>query len=284
VPATADQKRYASQRLKQANVGAAVIEQMQNAWRSIRVAPTNPASAGAPPVADPEAPPPEPRIDEWLADFSEGDDVGIELARCAIDEMFDQTPPPDALAWWVAITVDALPPPRRRTDIDWALVRFAVTSRRHGERASMVPASLLQRWLDTPQLLNPVGTQIALDLLSRQQPRLVAQRYLHRAVTASCERHAKMLVAGTWRALAVAEPSAVLGVASRWIAFGFGQSAFLEMLLDELFERVGAQPTLIDALANALKPAPDTPPDAIEIARKLLDELRSPPPEEDQQP
>jgi hypothetical protein len=43
---------------------------------------------------------PKPRVDEWLAAFSEGDDVGIELARAAIDEMFDGMHPPVALAWW----------------------------------------------------------------------------------------------------------------------------------------------------------------------------------------
>lgn len=282
VPATADQKRYASERLQQANVGATVIEQLQNAWRAIRVAPPDSVSVGAPTISDPEPPPPEPRIDEWLAAFSEGDDVGVELARVAIDGMFEQTPPPVALAWWLAITVDALPPRRRRTDIDWALVQFAVTLRRFGERVSMVPPSLLQRWIDTPQLLNPRGTQIALDLLGRQQPALVLQHCLHRAVAASSERHAEMLMGGMWRELAAAQPSQVLGIASRWIAFGFGQSAFLEMLLDHLIERVSAEPTLIDALANALQSTPDMPDDAIDIARKLLDELRTPPPENQQ--
>ena len=283
LPAHADQKRYASQRLQQANVAATVVEQLQTAWRAIRVAPPDPASAGAPPIADPEPPPPEPRIDELLVAFSEGDDVGVELARVAIDEMFEQTPPPVALPCWLAITVDALPPRRRRTDIEWALGQVSATLRRPGERVSMVPPSVLQRWLDTPQLLNPRGTQIALDLLGRQQPGLVLQHYLHRAVAASSERHAEMLMGGMWRELAAAEPSAVLAVASRWIAFGFGQSAFLEMLLDVVIERVSAQPTLIDELANALEPTPDTPADAIDIARKLLDELRSPSPE-DQQP
>jgi hypothetical protein len=81
-----------------------------------------------------------------------------------------------------------------------------------------------------------------------------------------------------WRALTVADPSAVLWVASRWIEAGFGESALLKLLIDLLIERTREQPTLIDELASALTPA-----EVIEIARKLLKALRDPP-REDQQP
>jgi hypothetical protein len=240
VSATADQKRYTGKRLQESGVDAAVIEQLQTAWRAIRVAPApDSATIGLPSVVDPEPPQPEPRVDEWLAAFSEGDDVGIELARAALDEMFAERYPPVALTWWAAVTVDALPPWRRRRDIDWALVQFGTTLRKHGEQMSMVPPSLLRRWLDTPQLLDPNGTRIALDLLSRQQPGLVVQRFLHRAVAATGERHPEILMGGMWRALAAAEPGAILRVASRWIAFGFGRSEFLDLLLEVLIERAG---------------------------------------------
>jgi hypothetical protein len=79
-----------------------------------------------------------------------------------------------------------------------------------------------------------------------------------------------------WRALAAAEPSAVLHGASRWIAFGFGQSAFRDLLLEVLIERARDEPALIDTLANAL--TPDMPVDVINIARELLNELRNTPP------
>jgi hypothetical protein len=275
VPATEDQKRYAGQSLQEAGVGAAVIEQLQGAWRAVRVAPASDPYATEPPaVADPEPPPPEPRVDEELAEFAEGDANGIEVARVYIDRMFEDRPLPAALAWWVAVTVDALPPRRRRTDIDWALVQIATALRRHGEQMMVVPPSLLQRWLDTPQLLSAIGTKIALDLLSRQQPGVVVQRYLHRAVAASSERHAEILMDGLWGALASTEPAAVLAVASRWLAFGFGQSGFLELLIDLLIERTRAQPALIEVLAGTLVPTPGTPANVIHVARELIDELR----------
>ncbi len=84
VPATADQKRYAGEVLQGAGVGAAVVEQLHTAWRAITVAPApDPATILPPPVVDHEPPPPEPRVDEWLAAFSEGDDADAELARAA---------------------------------------------------------------------------------------------------------------------------------------------------------------------------------------------------------
>jgi len=284
VSATADQKRYSGQRLQEAGVSAAMAEQLKTAWCSIRVTPAaDPVTLGPPP-ADPEPPPPEPRVDEWLAAFSEGDHDMIELARAAIDELFEEMHPPAALAWWVAVTADALPLWRRRRDIHWALLRLATTVRRHGETTSVVPPSVLRRWLDTPQLLDPSGSQIALDLLARQQPGVVVQRYLHRAVAASSGPAADILMEGMWRALAAAEPSAVLQVASRWIAFDFGESAFLKLLLNVLIERVHAQPALADALASELTPAGGMPADVIDAARELLDNLRGPPPEDILQP
>ncbi len=196
--------------------------------------------------------------------------------------MFKENPPV-ALAWWLTVTVDALPPGRRRMDIAWALVQVATALRCHGDRMSMVPPSLLLRWLDTPQLLDPMGSQLALDLLGRQQPGVVLRLYLHRAVAASCVHHPEMAMGQMWRALAEAEPSAVLLVTSRWIAFGFGKTAFLELLVDLLSERARAQPALIEALGSGLAPTLNTPADVIDVARKLLDILGDPPPE-DRQP
>ena len=278
VPATADQKRYACEAMQSAGISAFANEQLQTAWRAIRVAPAPDPAAGEPAtVADPRPPPPEPRVDEWLAAFSEGDQDGIEIARAGIDQMFEH--PPVALIWWVAVTVDALPPWRRRSDIDWALIQLSRAVREPGSSMrSMVPPSLLRRWLDTPQLLNPTGLKIALDLLSRQQPGVVVRRYLHRAVAASSEPYPEITMGEMWRALTVADPSAVLWVASRWIEAGFGESALLKLLIDLLIERTREQPTLIDELASALTPA-----EVIEIARKLLKALRDPP-REDQQP
>jgi hypothetical protein len=275
VAATEDQKRYAGQRLKQAGVGATLIEQLHTAWGAIRVAPaSHPDGAEPPPIVEPEPPSPEARVDGWLAEFSEGDDHGVELARAAIDGIFEELHPPAALAWWVAVTVDALPPRRRRTDINWALVQTATALRRHGESMTVVPPSLLRRWLDTPQFLDATGTAIALDLLSREQPGLVAQRYLHRAVAASDTPHAGILMGGLWRALAMAEPATVLEVASRWLTFGFGRSDFLVLLLDLLIDRARGQPGLLDALGGTLAPKPGMPAEVLDIARAVLDESR----------
>ena len=282
VPATEDQKSYVSPRLQEAGVGAAVIERVKEAWRAIRVAPAL-ATAEPPTIADPEPPPPDARVDEPLAMFAEGNANDIELARVYLDQMFDDFRLPAALAWWVAVTVDSLPPHRRRSDIDWALVQIGTALRRHGDSMVMVPPSLLQRWLDTPQLLNEIGTNVALDLLARQQPSVVVQRYLHRAVAASGERHAEIFMGGFWRALAATEPAAVLAVVSRWVAFGFGQSDFTELLIKVLRERTRAQPVLVEELASTLTPAADMPTNVIDVARELLDQLR-PQSQEDQQP
>ena len=212
-----------------------VIEQLQNAWRAICVAPalnhTEPSA-----IADPEPPAPDARVDQFLAVLSEGDEQSVELAQISIEQILEHTPS-RALTWWLAVTVDALPPWRRRRDIDWALVQIVTALRRHGEATIAVPPSVLQRWLDTPQLLNSIGTKIALDLLSRQQPEVVVQRYLHRAVAASSEGHAEILMGGLWRALVASEPAALLAVASRWVSFDFGKNSLLELLIDLLIER-----------------------------------------------
>jgi hypothetical protein len=275
VVATADQKRYAGQRLQQAGVGATLSEQLQGAWRAIRVAPASePDSAKLPTITDPNPPSPEARIDELLFAFSEGDEYCVELARAAIDGIFEEMHRPAALAWWVAVTVDGLPPRRRREDIGWALVKTSTALRLHGESVTVVPPSLLQRWLDSPQLLDAAGTAIALDLLSRQHPGVVVHRYLHRAVASSDQRHAGILMGGLWRSLAMAEPAAVLAVASRWLAFGFGRSDFFVMLVDLLAERVRAQPGLVDARGGTLTSMPAMPAEALDVARAIIDELR----------
>lgn len=275
VPAAEDHKSYVGQRLQEAGAGAAEIEQLQRAWRAIRVAPLPASEAAAEPLggADPEPPLPEPRVDEWLVKFSEGDEQEIEFARAFIDDMFEHARLP-ALAWSVAVSVDSLPPARRRTEIGWALARIGAALRRGREQGAVVPASLLQRWLDTPQLLTAMETRIALDLLSRQQPGVVVRRYLHRAVAASDERHAEILVRGLWRALAATEPAAVLAVASRWVAGGFGTGDFLELLIDVLIECVRAQPALIATLEGALVPKAGLSAEVIDVARELVDQLR----------
>lgn len=172
------------------------------------------------------------------------------------------------------MTVDSLTPWRRRGEIDWALVQIATALRRHGEDIAVVPPSLLQRWLDTPQLLNSRGTKIALDLLSRQRPDMAARRYLHRAVAASSEGHAETLMGGLWRALVATEPAAVLAVASRWVAFGFRQNPLLELMLELLGEHARAEPALIDELDASLASTPDMSEHAIDVARNALNSLR----------
>jgi hypothetical protein len=86
-----------------------------------------------------------------------------------------------------------------------------------------------------------------------------------------------------WRALAATEPAAVLAVASRWLAFGFGVNDFLVLLIELLIERTRAQPELIEVLAGTLAPTPDTPANVIHVAHEVLDELRHQP-REDRQP
>lgn len=273
MPASADEKHYAGQRLQEVGANATAIERIQRAWRAIRVAP-RPADGPAM-VEDPEPPMPDPRVDEWLIEFSDGDEARIELARAALDTMFEDTRLPDALPWWIVVTVDAVPLQRRRMEVRWVLLRFAALLGR-GRRMPTVPPSVLIRWLDAPQLLNERDTQTVLLLLSRQQPAIVVRHCLYRAVTAVGATDPGAAAVETWRALAAAEPSAVLLAASRWIAFGCGKSAVLDLLIEVLNERMRAQPTRIDALTSALEPDADTPVAVIEVARKILEELRKP--------
>lgn len=272
LPASADEKNYASQCLNEAGVSAEVIEQLQTAWRAIRVAPA-PADIEPLAIADPEPPAPDARADEWLAVFAEGNENSVEVARVSIDQMFEKTPS-KALPWWLVVTVDALPPWRRRRDIDWTLVQVVTARSRHGESTAVVPPSVMARWLDTPQLLNSRGTRIALDLLSRSQPGVIAQRYLHRAVAASSENHSEILVGDLWSALAASEPAAVLAIASRWIAFGFGQNAFIELLVDQLIKRARIDATLSEKSGQSLTSIPDMTETSIDVARNLLNLMR----------
>jgi hypothetical protein len=227
-------------------------------------------------IADPEPPAPDARADEWLTVFAEGDETNIEMARVAIDQMFEDTAS-KAISWWVAVTVDALPSWRRRREVDWALVRIATALRRHGDAAVVVPPSLIGRWLDTPQLLNSRGTKIALDLLSRSRPRVIVQRYLHRAVAASIEGHSEILMGGLWRALAASEPAVLLAVASRWVASGFGQNSFLELLMDQLVNRARMEPEMVDTLDKSLTSMPDMSAHSLDVARDMLKFMREAP-------
>ena len=272
LPASADQKNYAGQRLNEAGLSPDVIEQLQTAWRASRVAPV-PVQVESTEIVDPDPPLPDARADQWLAMFAEGDETSVEMARVAIDQMFEDKPS-KALPWWVALTVDALPPWRRRDDIDWTLVQTATALRRHGAESVAVPPSVLQRWLDTPQLLNSRGTKIALDLLSRRQPDVIVQRYLHRAVAASSESHSEILMGGLWSKLAAHEPAALLAIASRWVTAGFGQNSFLELLLDQLINRARTDDTLIDTLDQSLISMPDMSAHAIDVARNALQVMR----------
>ena len=269
LPASPDEKNYAGRDLNEAGVSSEVI---QSAWRAIRVAPA-PAEVEQRAIADPEPPAPDARADQLLAVFAEGDENSVELVRISIEQMFEDAGS-KALSWWLAATADALPTWRRRHDIDWTLVQIATALRRHGDAAVVAPASVMARWLDTPQLLNSRGTKIALDLLSRSQPRVIVQRYLHRAVAASSEGHAEILMGGLWEALAVNEPAVVLAVASRWVAFGFGQNSFLELLVDQLINRARVDPSLIDTLDKSLMSMPDMSEHTVEVARDLLNLMR----------
>jgi hypothetical protein len=266
VPVIADQKKYAGDVLQQSGVGDEVIEQLQTAYRAIRVAPVV-EHAESLTVVDPEAPSPDHRVDEWLALFAADDEHVIEFARAGLDQIFEASP---RLAWWVAVTVDALPEWRRRQDINWALIQTSVW---RDEATLSVPPSVLQRWLDTPQLLNSNGTIIALDLLGRQQPHAIAQQYLHRAVAASIGGPAEIMMGGLWRALVATAPATVLAVLSRWVAFGFGQNDFVVFLVGLLTRRVKEEPALLDTLAESLVAGPEMPDNVIDVARNVLKAL-----------
>ena len=268
VSAKPDYKKYAAQHLKEAGVSEEVNEELQTVHRAIRVAPLHDQVERLT-IVDPEPPEPDPRVDESLATLAENDEYSTDVARIGIEQMFEAKPRPTSLTWWVAITVDALPPWRRREDIDWALTVMSVW---RDDKTMIVPPSVLQRWLDTPQLLSSDGTRIALILLSQREPRVIVQQYLHRAVAASV--NAAILMRGLWSELVATEPDAVLAVLSRWLAFGFGQNDFLLLLVELLTQRLQEQPELFDKLDQSLVVTNDMPEHAVDVARNVLKVLR----------
>ena len=82
-----------------------------------------------------------------------------------------------------------------------------------------------------------------------------------------------------WQELAAAEPLEILLVASRWITIDFGRCAFLDLLLQAFIEHVRGKSKLIEAIDERLLPTPNVSAGAIDIARKLLVELRNLPTE-----
>jgi hypothetical protein len=94
VNVTADQKRYAGERFGAAGASPAVIERLKLAWRAALVAPDR-GEIGSEPLSsvDPEPPLPEPRVDQSLTMFSDGDEQVAESARVMLDEMFEAEAP-----------------------------------------------------------------------------------------------------------------------------------------------------------------------------------------------
>jgi hypothetical protein len=275
VNATADQKQYAAQTFEAAGASPAVIERLKLAWRAALVAPER-GEIGLEPLSsvDLQPPPPEPRVDESLAMFSYDDEDSVELGRAMLDETLEAPRPSAALAYWLTATVDAMPVRRRKADIEWALMRFGTASRHAKGRVLGVPPSALQRWLDTPQLLNSMSTLIALELLSAQQPSFVVRHYIHRAIALSDVRHAEIMVGSLWRAIGKAEPRTVLMIVCRWLAFGFDRCGFIELLITRLATESRANPHLLADLERGLVQTEWTSAVVIEVARTVLQHLR----------
>jgi hypothetical protein len=276
VNATADQKQYAAQTFEAAGASPAVIERLKLAWRAALVAPDR-SEIGLEPLSsfDLEPPLPEPRVDEGLAMFSYADEDIIEYGRAMLDEMLEAPRPSDALVYWLTVTVDAMPAQRRKADIEWALTMLGTASRHAKGRVLGVPTSVLQRWLDTPQLLNSMFTLIALELLGAQQTSLVVRHYIHRAIALSDVRHAEIMVGSLWRAIGKAEPRTVLMIVSRWFAFGFDRCEFIELLIKLLADESRANPHLLADLERGLVQTERTPAVVIEVARTALQQLRA---------
>ena len=274
--ASADAKRYAGECLGGAGASDAVIKRLKLAWCATLVLPERGAADPEPaPTGNPEPQPPDPRVDEALAMFSEGDQQLVEIARVMLDEMFEEPQPSAALVYWSIVTVDALSEERRRrTDIDWALRALGTVGHRHPGRLLHVPPSILQRWLETPQLLSATTTYISLELLSRLQPGLVVRRYLHRAIAVSDERHSAILFGDLWRRIVRADPCAVFSIVGRWFAFGFDRCDLTDMLLELLTTETQTNPHLVADLERSLPQSPSSPAAVVEVAHKLLEQLR----------
>jgi hypothetical protein len=277
IPVTDNPKSYVGGLLQEAGISKAAEQRQKIAWRAVRVAPPQNLSTGkSAMIEDPQPPMHEARIDEYLAMFAEGNKNNIELARVVIDQMFGdgRVKPPVALSWWVAVTVDALPTFRRRSDISWALVRIIATLRRFGTHLALVPPSLLQRWLETPQLLDEDGTMIVLNLLCQQQPEIVIKKYLYRTVIASDINTPEILMGDCWKALAENNPEVLLAVASRWLYFGFDMNEFSYMLMDVLLKRVRQKSTLIQSMEKNIASVNGMSDNAVGVAHMILEYLK----------
>jgi hypothetical protein len=275
VTATAEQKRYVVQRFEAAGASPAAIERLKLAWRATLVAPERgEVGPDALPSADPEPPLPEPRVDESLAMFDADDERGVEIARVMLEQMFEANQPSPAIVYWLMVTVDAMPARRRRRDVGWALTVLGSASRRASGSLPGVLPSVLQRWLDAPQLLSPLSTLIALELLSARQPSLVVRGYIHRAIALSDVRHAEIQVGRIWRAVVEAEPGIVLMIVSRWLAFSFDRCDFIALLINLLAAESRADPALLARLERGLVQTERTPAVVIEVARSALQQLR----------
>jgi hypothetical protein len=271
--ATADQKRYAAQLFEAAGANPAVIERLKLAWRAAAVAPERGEIGSEPlPPTDLDPPLPDPRVDEALAAFSDSDEDMVELGRAILDEMLERQRPSAALVYWLTVTVDDLPVRRRKGDIQWALRALGTASRRFSRLPGISPL-VLQRWLDTPQLLSS-DHLIALELLTARQPSLVVRHYIHRAIAASDVLYAEMTVGSLWRAIGKAETGAVLMIVSRWFAFGFDRCEFIELLIRLLAAESRAKPDLLANLERGLVQTQKTPAVVIEVACTLLQQLR----------
>jgi len=275
VNVTPDQKRYAAHRFEAAGANPAVVGRLKLAWRAALVAPERSEIRSEPvPSAHREAPVPEPRVDESLAMLGSGDAQVIELARAMLDEMFEQRPPSAALVYWLTVTVDELPAECRKGEIEWVLRRLIIASRSAFSSLPGIPPLVLQRWLETPQLLSANSTLIALELLSAQQPALVVRHYIHRAIALSDVRNAEITVGNLWRAIAKADAGTVLMIVSRWLAFGFDQCEFIELLMGLLLAESRANQYLLANLERGLAQTEKTPAVIIQVARTCLQQLR----------
>lgn len=222
-----DAKTYATQVLCTISAGDDVMDRLRRAIRADAVAEVGMNVAiGAEPAEDWD---PDPLVDQLLVQFASEDEWLAEIGRAQLEELLAGAPT-SSLVTGLATTVDELPDHRRSADIEWALVRcYGMPT-----PAPPFPARFLQRWLDTPLLLDDLVALAALTLLARSAPRRVLRSYLHRAVALSDVRHGAMVAGPLWQCLAAAEPVVVLDLLARWFELGFPAGDLTELVVEVL--------------------------------------------------
>lgn len=186
---------------------------------------------------------PDPIVDELLVSFESGDAYSVEVARAMLEAHFNVLSKPDPI-YWISATIDAMAPARRQNEITWLIVSLCSTN-------CSLEGPFLAQWLDEPLLLDANAIPVALILLGRTDPAVVATSFIERAIEIS-HTFEPGVFGELWSAIVRAAPVRVLRLVDRWYALGMPASAFSEMLVAIILETSDSNQEVAAALVAEL--------------------------------